>query len=43
MNEFRVFDEYGCDFDYSYLDKVINKTLEMEGVSASNFSIVFII
>lgn len=42
MNEFRVFDEYGCDFDYSYLDKVINKTLEMEGVSASNFSIVFI-
>ena len=42
MNEFRVFDEYGCDFDYSYLDKVINKTLEMEGVGASNFSIVFI-
>ena len=42
MNEFRVFDEYGCNFDYSYLDKIINKTLEMEGVNASNFSIVFI-
>ena len=42
MNEFKVFDEYGCNFDYSYLDKIINKTLEMESVRASNFSIVFI-
>ena len=42
MNEFAVIDEYGCNFDYSYLDKIINKTLEMESVRASNFSIVFI-
>lgn len=42
MNEFKVFDEYGCDFDYSYLDKIIRRTLEMEGVRASACSIVFI-
>ncbi len=42
MNEFKVFDEYGCDFDYSYLDKIIRITLEMEGVRASVCSIVFI-
>lgn len=42
MNEFKVFDEYGCDFDYSYLDKIIRRTLEMEGVRASVCSIVFI-
>ncbi len=42
MNEFRVFDEYGCDFDYSYLDKIIRRTLEMESVRASVCSIVFI-
>ncbi len=42
MNEFKIVDEYGCNFDYSYLDKIINKTLEMEGVDSSIFSIVFI-
>ena len=42
MNEFEIIDEYGCDFDYSYLNKVINKTLEMEHVDASIFSIIFI-
>lgn len=42
MNEFEIIDEYGCDFDYSYLDKVIRKTLEMENVEASIFSIIFI-
>lgn len=42
MNEFEIIDEYGCNFDYSYLDKVIRKTLEMEHVDASIFSIIFI-
>ncbi len=42
MNEFEIIDEYGCNFDYSYLNKVINKTLEMEHVDASIFSIIFI-
>ncbi len=42
MNEFKIVDEYGCNFDYSYLDKIINKALEMEGVDSSIFSIVFI-
>ena len=42
MNEFKIVDEYGCNFDYSYLDKIINKTLEMECVDSSIFSIVFI-
>ncbi len=42
MNEFKIVDEYGCNFDYSYLDKVINKVLEMEKVTSSIFSIVFI-
>ncbi len=42
MNEFKIVDEYGCNFDYSYLDKIINKTLEMEDVDSSIFSIVFI-
>lgn len=42
MNEFKIVDEYGCNFDYSYLDKIINKTLEMDGVDSSIFSIVFI-
>lgn len=42
MNEFTIVDEYGCDFDYSYLDKIIKRTLELENVEASIFSIIFI-
>ena len=42
MNDYKIVDEYGCNFDYSYLDKIILKTLEVEKVSASNFAIVFI-
>ena len=42
MNEFSIIDEYGCNFDYSYLDKVINKTLDMENVTNAIFSIVFV-
>ena len=41
-DRFKIVDEYGCNFDYSYLDKIINKALEMEGVDSSIFSIVFI-
>lgn len=40
--DYKIVDEYGCDFDYSYLPKVIAKTLEMEGVKKATFSIVFI-
>ena len=42
MNDFKIVDEYGCTFDYSYLNKVINRTLEMEGVTSSCFCIRFI-
>lgn len=42
MNDFEIIDNYGCDFDYKYLEKIINKTLEMENVKDSTFSIVFI-
>ena len=42
MNDYKIVDEYGCNFDYSYLPKIIDKTLEMESVDASTFSIVFI-
>lgn len=42
MNDYKIVDEYGCSFDYSYLDKVILKTLEVENVKASNFAIIFI-
>ena len=42
MNEFAIIDEFGCNFDYSYLDKIIRRTLEMEQVDASIFSIIFI-
>ncbi len=42
MNDYKIIDEYGVDFDYSYLNKIIDKTLEMEKVKSSNFAIVFI-
>lgn len=42
MNDYKIIDEYGCDFDYSYLNKIIDKSLEMENVLSSNFAIVFI-
>ena len=42
MNDFEIIDNYGCDFDYKYLEKIINRTLEMENVKDSTFSIVFI-
>ena len=42
MNDFEIIDNYGCDFDYKYLEKIINRTLETENVKDSTFSIVFI-
>ncbi len=42
MNDYKIVDEYGYNFDYSYLYKIIDKTLEIENVSSSIFSIVFI-
>ena len=42
MNDYKIIDEYGCKIDYNYLNKIIDKTLEMENVLSSNFAIVFI-
>ncbi len=42
MNDFEIIDNYGCDFDYSYLGKIIDRTLKMENVDKATFSIVFI-
>ena len=42
MNKYEIVDEYGCDFDYSYLDKVIKRTLKMEKVKKAIFTIIFI-
>ena len=42
MNDYKIVDEYGCNFDYSFLNKIIDRTLELEKVQSSNFCIVFI-
>lgn len=42
MNNYSIFDEFGYKDDYSYLNDVINKTLELEGVNNASFSIIFI-
>ncbi|MDE5630000.1 MAG: rRNA maturation RNase YbeY [Bacilli bacterium] len=42
MNNFDIIDEYGCTFDYKYLDEVINHTLKMMKVENANLSIIFI-
>ena len=42
MNKYEIVDEYGCDFDYSYLDKIIKRTLKMEKVKKAIFTIIFI-
>jgi len=41
MNQYEIVDEYGYK-DYSYLEKIIRKALEMEEVSNSLFTIIFI-
>ena len=42
MTDFKIVDEYGYEKDYSYLDKIINRTLKLEKVKSANLSIVFI-
>ena len=42
MNNYSIFDEYGYNDNYDYLNDVINKTLELENVSNASFSIIFI-
>lgn len=41
MNTYDIIDEYGYQ-DYTFLDKIIKKTLAMEQVKASFFSLVLI-
>lgn len=42
MNDFDIIDEFGCDFNYDYLDEVINHTLNKMEVKNANLSIIFI-
>ena len=42
MNNFDIIDEFGCDFDYKYLDEVINYTLKKMDVKDAYLSIIFI-
>ena len=42
MIDYSITNEFGYDKDYSYLDKVIKRTMELEKVSRATFSIVFV-
>lgn len=42
MNEYDIIDEFNFKDDYSYLNEVIEHTLEVENVSNAVFSIIFI-
>ncbi|MDE6292719.1 MAG: rRNA maturation RNase YbeY [Bacilli bacterium] len=42
MNDFDIIDEFGCDFNYDYLNEVINHTLNKMEVKNANLSIIFI-
>ena len=42
MKDFKIVDEYGYGKDYSYLDKIIKRTLKLEKVKSANLSIVLI-
>lgn len=42
MNEFDIVDEFGYKSDYSYLDEVLNHTLDKLDVHNAVFSIIFI-
>ncbi len=42
MNEYEIIDEYGFNEDYSYLNDVINHTLEHEHVENAFFDVIFI-
>lgn len=41
-NEYDIIDEFGFKEDYSYLNEVIEHTLEVENVTNAVFSIIFI-
>lgn len=42
MNNFDIIDEYNVDFDYSYLDEVINHTFEKLDIKNAYCDIIFI-
>ena len=42
MNNFDIIDEYNVDFDYSYLDDVINHTFDKLNITNSYCDIIFI-
>ena len=42
MKNYEIYDEYGVDFDYSYLDDVIQATLKHENAEGSFLSVIFI-
>jgi hypothetical protein len=42
MSHFEINDNYGVDFNYSYLKKVIKHTLKHENVENAYFSIIFV-
>ena len=42
MKNYEIYDEYGVDFDYSYLDDVITATLKHENAEGSFLSVIFI-
>ncbi|MBQ7240276.1 MAG: rRNA maturation RNase YbeY [Bacilli bacterium] len=39
---YEIYDEYGVDFDYSYLDDVIKATLKHEKADGAYLSVIFI-
>lgn len=42
MNNFEIVNEYGYKEDYSYLDEVLNHTLDKLNIKNAHFSIIFI-
>ena len=42
MNNFDIIDEYNVDFDYSYLDDVINHTFDKLNITNAYCDIIFI-
>ncbi len=42
MNKYDIIDEFGVDFEYDYLNDVINHTLEKENVKNAYFDVIFI-
>lgn len=42
MNDFSIIDEFGYKSDYSYLDEVINHTLDKLKITSACFSVILI-